>query len=74
MKTMDIGHVLDQLAVAGVFTGFGLVLFALAFILVSKFAPFDVKKELTEDDNVAVGVMMAGIFVGIAIVIAAAIH
>ncbi len=71
---MDIGHVLDQLAVAGVFTGFGLVLFALAFILVSKFAPFDVKKELTEDDNVAVGVMMAGIFVGIAIVIAAAIH
>jgi uncharacterized membrane protein YjfL (UPF0719 family) len=35
--------------------------------------PFDLNKELAEDDNPAVGVFMAGIFVAVGLIIASAI-
>ena len=71
---MDIVNIGKQLASAGVFTLLGLVLFALSYFLVEKMAPFDLRKELTEDDNPAVGVMLAGMFIGIGLIIAAAIQ
>lgn len=36
--------------------------------------PFDVNKELSEDDNPAVGVLMAAVVLGVSIIMAAAIH
>jgi uncharacterized membrane protein YjfL (UPF0719 family) len=35
--------------------------------------PFSLKKEIEEDQNVAVGIVIASIIIGIAIIIAAAI-
>lgn len=36
--------------------------------------PFDVNKELSEDDNPAVGVVMAAVVLGVSVIMAAAIH
>ena len=36
--------------------------------------PFDVTSELSEDDNPAVGVLMAAVVLGVSIIMAAAIH
>jgi putative membrane protein len=70
---VDLVEIGRQLALAGIFTLFGVVMFLLGYLLVERFMPFDLRKELIEDDNPAVGAMLAGIFIGLAIIIAAAI-
>ncbi|MFT5430265.1 MAG: putative membrane protein [Myxococcota bacterium] len=71
---MDFIETGTQIATAGVFTLFGIIIFLLSYRIVEALAPFDVRKELTEDDNTAVGVMLAGMFIGIGLIIAAAIQ
>ena len=57
-----------------VYAAVGIVVFIAAFKLAEKIMPFDLVKELSEDDNVAVGVVMAAVILGLAIIIASAIH
>jgi uncharacterized membrane protein YjfL (UPF0719 family) len=51
----------------------GIVLFGLAFLLMTKVTPFSVRKEIEEDQNTALAVIMGSVIVGLAIIIAAAI-
>jgi uncharacterized membrane protein YjfL (UPF0719 family) len=50
------------------------LLFAAAFWLVEKLTPGSLWKELLEDQNTAVGVLMGCVVLGLAIIVAAAIH
>ena len=52
----------------------GLVLFAAAYWLIMKLSPFSVRKEIQEDQNVALAVIIAAFVLGIALIVAAAIH
>lgn len=52
----------------------GIVLYGLTFLLLKIVLPFDFMKEIEQDQNIAIGIMVAGIFIGISIIIAAAIH
>ncbi|HEX4454332.1 MAG TPA: DUF350 domain-containing protein [Kofleriaceae bacterium] len=63
----------DAAVSSAVFAGIGLVVFAIAFWLMTKIAPFSVKKEIEDDQNVALAVIMAGVLIGISLIIAAAI-
>ena len=56
-----------------IFVGIGLIVFAIAFFIMTKVAPFSVRKEIEEDQNTALAVLMGSIILGIAIIIAAAI-
>ena len=51
----------------------GVAIFAVAFLIMEKIAPFSLRKELAEDDNVAVGVVLGSIVIGLSIIIASAI-
>lgn len=62
------------LAMAVVFTVIGLALFGFAFALMGKFSPFSIRKEIEEDQNTALAILMGSVILGIAIIIAAAIH
>ena len=57
-----------------VFTLLGVVLFIGAFMLFDKLTPGSLWKELIEDQNTALGVLMGCVAIALAIVIAAAIH
>lgn len=57
-----------------IYTVLGLVFFALSFWIIAKITPFSVRKEIEEDQNVALAVVIASVFIGIALIIAAAIH
>ena len=46
----------EQLLASLLYAGVGLVVFAVAWKIAEKLLPFNLVKELTEDDNVAVGV------------------
>jgi len=62
------------LAYAVVFTMIGLGLFGTAFLVMAKLCPFSIRKEIEEDQNTALGVLMGSVIIGIAIIVAAAIH
>jgi uncharacterized membrane protein YjfL (UPF0719 family) len=55
-----------------IFSVLGLALFALAFWVIVKVTPFSIRKEIEEDHNVALAIIIASMIFGIAIVIAAA--
>ena len=57
-----------------VFVGLGLIIFALAFMVIGKATPFSVRKEIEEDHNVALAIVIASVILGTALIIAAAIH
>ena len=71
---MDEKALVQGLVSAVVFGGVGVVLFAIAFKLIAKLVPFSVEKEIAEDQNVALGIVMGSILIGLAIIVAAAIH
>jgi len=49
----------------------GIVLCVLGYFVFDKVAGLNLRHELVEDQNVAVGILLAGAFIGIAIVVAA---
>lgn len=57
-----------------IYTVFGVVVFALAFAAMVKLSPFSIRKELEADHNTAVAILMASVILGLAIIIAAALH
>ena len=57
-----------------VFSIIGILLFGLAFWIIVKSAPFSVRKELEEDQNVALAIVIASVIIGIALVVSAAVH
>ena len=56
------------------FTLIGLVLFAIAFWIIVKVSPFSIRKELEDDQNIALGIVIASVIIGIALIVSAAIH
>ena len=66
--------VLVHLISAIVYSLLGLAVFAGALWLFVRMAPFSVRREIEEDQNVALGIIVGSMLIGIAIIIAAAIH
>jgi putative membrane protein len=62
------------LVTTAVFTVFGLLVFGLAYTIIVKATPFSIRKELEEDQNVALAVVIGAVIIGIALIIAAAIQ
>ncbi len=57
-----------------IFSTFGLVLFLIAFWAIVRMTPFSIRKELEQDQNVAIAVVIAAVIIGIALIVAAGVH
>lgn len=51
----------------------GIALTVAGYFAFDKIAGLDLKRELVEDQNTSLGIMLAGVFIGIAIIISSAI-
>ena len=71
---MDMSKLGHDILNAAVFAALGLAVFGVAFWIMTKVAPFSVKKEIEEDQNTALAVIMAGVIIGVAIIISVAIQ
>ena len=71
---VKIDELANVLVTALVFVILGLIIFAIAFFILDKFLPYSVHKEIEEDQNTALGIIIGSMLIGIAIIIAAAIH
>lgn len=49
----------------------GIILCVAGYFAFDKIAGLSLKHELVEDQNIAIGIMLAGVFIGIALVVAA---
>jgi len=52
----------------------GVVIFWLCFLIIDKITPYDLWQEIVEKQNVALGLVVAAMSLGICIIVAAAIH
>jgi uncharacterized membrane protein YjfL (UPF0719 family) len=52
----------------------GVIIFWLCFIIIDKLTPYNLWQELVEKQNLALGVVVAAMCLGISIIVAAAIH
>jgi uncharacterized membrane protein YjfL (UPF0719 family) len=59
---------------AVVFALLGIVLFVIAFVVLDKITPFSLWKEIIEDQNTALAILLGAMSIGLCIIIAAAVH
>ena len=71
---MITNQMLHQLLVAAVFSIMGLVLCGLVWLVLVKVLPFSLRKEMEDDQNIALGIVLGCLILGISIIIAASIH
>ncbi|MSP15325.1 MAG: DUF350 domain-containing protein [Myxococcales bacterium] len=71
---MDL-HALGKTLVASLaFSLLGILLFGFVFVVIQKVTPFSIRKELETDHNVAMAIVLAAVILGVAIIVAAAVH
>jgi uncharacterized membrane protein YjfL (UPF0719 family) len=71
---MITNQMLHQLLVAALFSVLGLVILGLVWLFLVKVLPFSLRKEMEDDQNIALGIVLGCLILGISIIIAAAIH
>lgn len=69
---LNLPLLVQHLIAALVFSLLGVAVFVVAIVVLGRMLPFSLRKELEEDQNVAMGVIIGSVFLGIAIIIAAA--
>lgn len=70
---MKLEHLGDAVVSSAVFAGIGLVVFGIAFWIMNKLSPFSIKKEIEEDHNTALAIIMAGVIIGVSLIISSAV-
>ncbi|MEO7672961.1 MAG: DUF350 domain-containing protein [Pyrinomonadaceae bacterium] len=69
---VKLDQLLEVLVTTLIFVSIGILFFAIAYGILSKV--FNIHKEIEEDQNTALGIVIGSIMIGLAIIIAAAIH
>jgi putative membrane protein len=67
-------HFVSQAVRAFAFSMMGLVIFLVGFVAIDWYTPYDLWKEIVEEQNTALSIMIGSISVGICLIIAAAVH
>jgi len=57
-----------------VYAGIGIVVFGLAFVVIDKFTPYNLWKEIVQEHNTALAILLGAMSLGICVIIAAAVH
>ncbi len=71
---MFTNQLLHQLLVAAVFSVLGLVILGVVWLMLVKVLPFSLRKEMEDDQNIALGIVLGCLILGISLIIAASIH
>ena len=71
---MDVGQYLNPVLSSVVYSVIGAVILCIAMWVTARIIPFSVKKEIEEDQNTALGIILAAIILGLSLIISAAIQ
>ena len=70
MSDFHPGYILNAL----VYSVLGIMIFSMAFVVVDKMTPYDLWKEICENHNTALAIMVGLMSLGVCIIIASAVH
>jgi uncharacterized membrane protein YjfL (UPF0719 family) len=70
MSDFHPGYILNAL----VYSVLGILIFSFAFVIIDKMTPYDLWKEICENRNVALAIMVGAMSIGVCIIIASAVH
>ena len=70
MNLIPLANVISAL----VFTFIGIFVFVLTFIIMDKLTPYHLWKEIVQEHNMALAILVGAMSIGICIIIASAIH
>jgi len=65
---------LSNIVAALVFALIGIVVFVVSFLVMDKLTPYHLWKEIVQEHNMALAILVGAMSIGICIIIAAAIH
>lgn len=71
---VKLEDLLPVLITTVVFVLIGLIVFAAAFFIIVRVVPFSVKKEIEEDHNVSLAILIGAMIIGMAMIISSAIQ
>ena len=70
---MDFSPIIKAFVATLLYSLLGLVIFAASFVVMNFLSPFSLRKEIEEDQNIALAILMASVILGLSIIIAAAV-
>ena len=57
-----------------IYSFLGMIVFGIAFAIFNKMMPFSVRKEIEEDQNTSLGIIIGAFLLGLALIISSAMH
>ena len=66
-------HLVENVISSVVFSGIGLALFGVSFLIIKAVLPFSLRKEIEDDQNTALGIMIGAVIIGLSLIISAAV-
>lgn len=67
---VQIANVINAIVYAGI----GIVIFAMAFAIIDKVTPYNLWKEIVQEHNTALAILLGAMSLGICVIIASAVH
>ncbi len=68
-----VAPILEGIIAVAVYTLVGLLLFGISYLVINRVLPFSLHKELVEEHNTAIAIVMAALIIAIAMIVVAAI-
>jgi uncharacterized membrane protein YjfL (UPF0719 family) len=69
----DMEPFVKALTATLVYSLIGILMFALSFVVIKMIVPFSIRKEIEEDQNVALAILIGSVILGLSYIIAAAV-
>ncbi len=67
---IQMGNVVNAIVYAGI----GIVIFFAAFLILDKVTPYNLWKEIVQEHNLALAILLGAMSLGICVIIASAVH
>ncbi len=70
---IDWSNFIETLLSTIAFSTVGIVMFAVSFAVINALTPFSIRKEIEEDHNVALAILIGSVILGLSLIIASAV-
>jgi len=70
---MDVTPFLKTIIASVVYSAIGIVMFLVGFLVIKMVTPFSIRKEIEEDQNTALAIVIGSVILGLSLIIAHAI-
>jgi putative membrane protein len=70
----QVMNIVQNIEAALIFAVIGITVFVMAFVIIDRLTPYQLWREIVEEKNMALAVLVGAMSIGICIIIAAAVH